>query len=53
MTVSIARDLMVIIGLGAAVAGTWLIAGLGVALVVLGVVLAGAGAAAEMRGGDS
>jgi hypothetical protein len=53
MTVSIARDLMVLIGLGAAVAGTWLTAGLGIALIVLGVVLAAAGLAAEMRGGDS
>jgi type IV secretory pathway TrbD component len=53
MSVSIARDLMVLIGLGAAVAGTWLIAGLGVALIVLGVVLAVAGATAEMRAGDS
>jgi Sec-independent protein secretion pathway component TatC len=39
MSVSIARDLMVLSGLAAAVAGTWLTAGLGVALIVLGVVL--------------
>lgn len=52
MSVSIARDLMVLTGLAAAVAGTWLTAGLGVALIVLGVVLAVAGVAAEMRAGD-
>jgi hypothetical protein len=52
MSVSIARDLMVLAGLAAAVAGTWLTAGLGIALIVLGVVLAVAGVAAEMRDGD-
>lgn len=50
MTISYARDALVVAGLGALVAGTWLIAGLGLALVVLGVVLTGAGVAAELRG---
>lgn len=53
MTVSYARDALVLAGLGALVAGTWIIAGLGVALVVLGAVLTAAGVAAEMRGGDA
>ena len=50
MNVSAVRDAMVLAGIGAVVAGTWLIAGLGVALIVLGSVLAVAGAAAEVRG---
>lgn len=50
MTISYARDAMVLAGLAATVAGTWLIAGLGVALLVLGVILLAAGVAAEMRG---
>jgi hypothetical protein len=49
MNPSIARDVLVLAGLASAVAGTWLIAGLGAALIVLGVVLFGAGVAAEMR----
>jgi hypothetical protein len=50
MTVSYARDAIVLAGLAAVIAGTWLIAGLGVALVCLGVLLLAAGIASEMRG---
>lgn len=49
MTASIARDVLVFAGLASAVAGTWLLAGLGAALILLGVVLFAAGVAAEMR----
>jgi len=52
MNISTVRDLLVLGGLGAIVAGTWLLAGLAVALIVLGVMLAVAGAAAEIRGGE-
>lgn len=50
MTISYARDVMVLAGLAAIVAGTWLLAGLGVCLIVLGGVLLAAGVAAEVRG---
>ena len=50
MTISYARDAMVLAGLAAVIAGTWIIAGLGVALVVLGGVLLVAGVASEVRG---
>ncbi len=49
MNPSIARDLLVLAGLGSAVAGTWIIAGLGFALIVLGVVLFAVGIASEVR----
>lgn len=53
MNIGIARDLMVVAGLGAVVAGVWLVAGLGVALIVVGALMLTAGLAAEMREGDS
>jgi hypothetical protein len=53
MTISIVRDVMTIAGLAAIVAGAWLIAGLGVALVVFGVIFFVAGIAATMREGEA
>jgi|DEB0MinimDraft_3_1074331.scaffolds.fasta_scaffold423327_2 hypothetical protein len=49
MNPSIARDAMGVCGLGCIVAGTWLLAGGAVALLVLGAVLFIAGVGAEMR----
>lgn len=53
MSISYARDVLALAGLGAVVAGTWIVAGLGVALLVLGAVLLAAGSAAAIRGGDA
>lgn len=50
MTIAYARDVIVLAGLAAVVAGTWVLAGLGVSLIVLGGVLLAAGLSAELRG---
>lgn len=49
MNIGIARDLMVLAGLGTIVAGVWLVAGMGVALMVLGALMLAAGLTAELR----
>lgn len=53
MNIGYLRDLIALLGLAAIVAGTWIIAGLGVALIVLGVVFLSAGLSATVRGGDA
>lgn len=53
MNIGYLRDLLALAGLVAVVAGTWLVAGVGVALLVLGVLLLAAGSAAVVRGGDA
>jgi len=53
MTISYLRDVLAFLGLVAVVSGTWIVAGLGVALLVLGVLLLAAGSAAAIGGGDA
>lgn len=53
MNIGYLRDVIAFLGLVAVVSGTWLVAGLGVALLVLGVLLLAAGSAAVVRGGDA